>query len=290
MNADQTAQLDELVAQVRAAAKYRDISPTLIRAVGARELHARRSLKQAVKATKNKLHQVAGAYLGERPDYAAWLAELRAAPDARRPTPDDGKVLASPSSVLRRPSFTSACRRIMAHHASTRERLPILDRFYVETLAGLSPIRSVLDVACGLNPLALPWMPLAPDARYLACDIYSDMVDFLNQFFAIAALPGEAFVHDLAAGPPDTPVDLALALKIIPPLEQLDRRAGARLLRGLNARHILVSFPAQSLGGRGKGMVTNYERHFYELIDGTGWQARRFEFPTELAFLVDTGR
>jgi hypothetical protein len=36
-------------------------------------------------------------------------------------------------------------------------------------------------------------------------------------------------------------------------------------------------------------MSANYERHFYALIEGTGWQAQRFAFPTELAFLIDTG-
>jgi 16S rRNA (guanine(1405)-N(7))-methyltransferase len=289
MPTDHPTDLDRLVAQVQAGGKYRSITPALIRAIGARELTARRSLKEAVKATKNKLHQVAGAYLGERPDYNAWLAELRAAAAENGRRTAAGGADDPPPSILRRHSFRAACRRIMAHHASTRERLPILDTFYATTLAGLPPIRSVLDVACGLNPLALPWMPLTPGARYLACDIYADMVNFINQFFGIASVPGEAFICDLMAGPPAAPVDLALALKIIPPLEQLDRRAGATLLRGLHARHILVSFPAQSLGGRGKGMSANYERHFYALIEGTGWQAQRFAFPTELAFLIDTG-
>ena len=174
----------------------------------------------------------------------------------------------------------------MRHHASTRERLPILESFYTTTLASLGPVRSVLDLACGLNPLALPWMPLAPDASYYACDIYADMIAFLNGFFAHAGIRGQARVCDLAAGAPGDQVDLALVLKALPPLDQQAKHAGRDLLRALNARHILVSFPAHSLGGRGKGMAENYEQRFRALADAEGWSIERFVFPTELAFLV----
>ncbi len=174
----------------------------------------------------------------------------------------------------------------MRHHASTRERLPILESFYASTLASLGPVRSVLDLACGLNPLALPWMPLAPDASYYACDIYADMIAFLNGFFAQAGIRGQACVCDLAAGAPDEQADLALVLKALPPLDQQTKHAGRDLLRALNVRHILVSFPAHSLGGRGKGMAENYEQRFRSLADAEGWSIERFVFPTELAFLV----
>ena len=174
----------------------------------------------------------------------------------------------------------------MRHHASTRERLPILENFYATTLASLGSVHSVLDLACGLNPLALPWMPLAPDSRYYACDIYADMIAFLNGFFAQAGIRGQARVCDLVAGAPDEQVDLALVLKALPPLDQQAKHAGRDLLRALNARHILVSFPAHSLGGRGKGMAENYEQRFRALADAEGWKIERFVFPTELAFLV----
>jgi 16S rRNA (guanine(1405)-N(7))-methyltransferase len=174
----------------------------------------------------------------------------------------------------------------MRHHASTRERLPILESFYTTTLASLGPVRSVLDLACGLNPLALPWMPIAPDASYYACDIYADMIAFLNGFFARVEIHGQACICDLVAGAPDAQADLALVLKALPPLDQQAKHAGRDLLRALNARHILVSFPAHSLGGRGKRMAENYEQRFRALADAEGWSIERFVFPTELAFLV----
>lgn len=267
---DRSASLDRLVAEVLASPKYRSVSAEVVRRIGGRELAVRKSLKEAVKATHNKLHQAGGVYFEKRPGYAADLALLAETAG----TPD----------VLR-----AACRSIMSQHASTHERLPILDRFFAETLAGLGPIHLVIDVGCGLNPLAIPWMPLAEDAHYLALDMYGDLIDFLNQAFPILHIDGRAETCDILGELPAEPADLALMLKIIPCLEQVDKAAGERLLNGINARHMLVSFPIRSLSGYHKGMAQNYEAHFLTLVEGRPWSVQCFEFPNELAFLVSKG-
>jgi len=261
--------LDRLVLAVQSSAKYAGVSAAFVRRVGAAELGKRRSLKEAIKATKNKLHQVGGAYLDAAQDYPRWLATLQEA------------------AAQGDPALRDACRAIMAHHASTRERLPILETFFAATLADIAPVQSVLDVACGLNPLAMPWMPLATGATYLACDIYTDMMDFIGAFLGLAGVDGRAFICDVVHEPPAEQVHLALILKTIPCLEQVNKAAGLRLLEAVRADYALVSFPARSLGGRDKGMVAHYEARLGALLAERRWPARRFEFETELAFLVD---
>ena len=61
-----------------------------------------------------------------------------------------------------------------------------------------------------------------------------------------------------------------------------------RLLDSLQAKYLLISFPAKSLGGRSKGMVQNYEALFEGWLEGRDWAVKRFEFENELAFLVET--
>ena len=124
---------------------------------------------------------------------------------------------------------------------------------------------------------------------YYACDMYTDMIKFLNAYFELVPVNGTAQVCDVAAAPPSQQVDLALVLKAIPCLEQIDKQAGKRLLDGLNARYLVISFPAKSLGGRKKGMVENYTTRFEELSAGRGWkQLGRLEFETELVFVVES--
>jgi 16S rRNA (guanine(1405)-N(7))-methyltransferase len=275
--------LDALTEGVRKSPKYRRLAPDLIRRVGAQELAHRRSYKEAVEATRRKLHQVAGAYWdGASRPWERWLRQLREA------------HAAGDRELLR-----AACRAPMASHASTRERLPLLDGFYATLLGDLAPVRSVLDLACGLNPLAIPWMPLAEGAGYQAIDVYEDLAEFLNQAFALLPVQGSAEACDIlgdwttgrrgdgATGRRDNATaDVALLLKSLPCLEQIDPAAAAGLLDRIPARHRIVSFPVHSLGGRRKGMPEQYEERFQALAAGRDWRVERFVFPTELVFRV----
>jgi 16S rRNA (guanine(1405)-N(7))-methyltransferase len=266
------ATLDRLVENVLSSAKYSRVAPDFVRTLGRQELNRRGKLKDAVKAVKNKLHQVGGAYLQGEIDYGKMFERLERAYQSQD------------EAVFREISLD-----IMGRHASTAERLPILDRFYSEVMAELPRIHSVLDVACGLNPLAIPWMPLAENVEYWAADIYQDMLDFINAYFRLRNIHGRAEAMDVIESPPERKAQLALVLKAIPCLEQVDKNAGLKLLERIQADYLLISFPTYSLGGRAKGMSDFYEDRFRELTTGREWKIRRFQFSGELVFLVQKG-
>jgi 16S rRNA (guanine(1405)-N(7))-methyltransferase len=257
------------------------VHPDLIRNVGAQELQKRRNFKEALKATKNKLHQVGGAYfsghgeLESKTNFSSWLADLQRAAQSKN------------QDELRQVSTN-----IMSNHASTKERISILDLFYSDLFADLQPVQSILDLACGLNPLALPWMNLTDDAEYYACDIYGHMMDFLNQYLQLMGRQGQAQTCDVLSACPAREVDVALLLKALPCLEQVDKQAAHALLGKINARSIIVSYPVHSLGGRSKGMAVHYETQFYELVNKqfgqteSGWRIEKHSFETELAFVL----
>lgn len=314
--------LEALVLEIQASAKYRHVSEDLIRRLGSQELATRRNLKEAVKETKNTLHQVAGAFLDRKMRYDAWLqalAQAKNSPSIHFPPADSSLIDASlaaassttsslsdsfsfiaADSIAADPdvadhafsnisfsqSFRQTCVDIMENHASTRERLPFLEVFYAQTLARVQPVRSVLDVCSGLNPLSLPWMPLAPDAACYACDLYGDMMAFLNGFFALTPYNGRADVCDVVGSPPTQKVHVALLLKALPPLEQTGKAGTLPLLQALQAEHILVSFPTRTLGGRNKQMGAHYETRFRDLIAAEKWELERFSFDNELCFLI----
>jgi len=262
-------QAQALAEAVQANRKYANITPSLVQRLSQSALDRGLSGKAAVKDVRNKLHQVGGAYFKQSPDFAAAANQLAALP-----------------TDLQTPEVKSFCVDQMQSHASTAERVSILPEFFQTCLAPIAPVTSVLDLACGLNPLALPWMPLAEGCTYQACDIYLDMMDFVGAFLG-RFLPGShAHSCDLVAGPPQTSTQVAFLLKTIPCLEQVDKQIGLSLLDQIQAEHILVSFPAKSLGGRNKGMPGFYRDHFYALLEGQPWQVREFSFPTEIAFLV----
>jgi 16S rRNA (guanine(1405)-N(7))-methyltransferase len=266
-----------LLHDILSSSKYKDVCSDLIADIGARELQKRRSLKEAIKATKNKLHQVSAAYLVDpRQEYASWLQNLRMIIDDK---PAD-------LSINKYTELKNWCRTTMSHHASTRERLPILDDFYPTLFSHLPPIHSILDLACGLNPLALPWMPLSSDITYYACDIYHTMMVFLQDYMNAIGLTGQTFACDVLTACPTTSVDVAFLLKTLPCLEQINPQAILSLLERINARYLVISYPLHSLGGHGKGMHNYYETHFQQLLTNQPWPIQTLTFPNELVFLV----
>jgi 16S rRNA (guanine(1405)-N(7))-methyltransferase len=263
--------LETLVEAVLASSKYTGVSKDLIVSIGSQELRKRHNFKEALKASKSKLHQVSGAYLDTRvrEQYTTWLHELSRA-----------------AATGQREALVQVCTKVMGYHASTRERLPILDQFYREIFSHLPPLRTIIDVACGFNPLALPWMSLAPQAEYYAYDIYQGMMDFLGAWMHLNQVGGQAEVRDVIQACPTHKVDVAFIFKAIPCLEQVDTLAGFRLLHTLRADYLVVSFPVASMGGRHKGMVEHYTAHFHTLIANERWEITKLLFKSELVFIV----
>jgi 16S rRNA (guanine(1405)-N(7))-methyltransferase len=266
---EEKKQLDQLVKAVLKSSKYRNVCEDLIENIGMCELSKRKNLKIAVKCTKNKLHQIGGAYFLKKPNYGFWLEKLR-------------KTKKSGNEDL----FRKTCAEIMSYHYSTRERLNILDQFYTRIFSLLPSVQSIMDVACGFHPLSIPWMPMSAKVKYYAYDVYKDMISFLNEFMVINNVQGYAEVRDVTQHAPEITTDLAFILNTIPCLEQIDKMAGLKILESINANFLAVSFPAQTLGGREKNMLKHYEARFNKLTQGKDWVIQRLEFGSELVFLV----
>ncbi|MDH5482120.1 MAG: hypothetical protein OEY22_04475 [Candidatus Bathyarchaeota archaeon] len=266
---DKKKQLDQVVNAVLKSPKYRNVCDDLIKNIGAQELSKQKNIKAAIKSTKNKLHQIAGAYFPKKPDYCLWLNKLRAAKKSR-------------SEEL----FRKVCADIMLYHYSTRERLNILDEFYARIFSLLPAINSIVDVACGFHPLSIPWMHLPQRVRYYAYDVYKDMIRFLNEFMALNEVQGCAEVMDVVQKTPEISTELAFVLNTIPCFEQIEKSAGLKVLESINSNFLVVSFPAHTLGGREKDMRRHYEARFGELTEKKNWIIQRLEFKTELVFLI----
>ena len=260
--------LQNLVKAVQSSKKYAQLSQSLVKRIAAEELPKHRDLKTAVKTTRTRLHRLAGAFIQSGGGYAQWLESYAAFSDFD----PDGK--------------NEQLKLLMRRHASTNERLPFLEIFYQQTLASLSPVRSVLDLACGLNPLAIPFMPLHPQFQYWACDVLVPEIDLIQQWFQLEQIDAKAFLCDLLNDIPRNQVQLALALKTLPILDQIDPGFSTSLLKQLQCEHILISYPTKSLGGRSKGMVQTYSEHFSKLTKPFSFNIQRFDFSNEIAFLL----
>ncbi len=265
------AGITAIAARVLTSRRYRFVDPALIERLAAEEMPKAKNLAEAEKRTKRRLHQIFGAYTGQ-PDYTQLLLDLTTAWDGE------------PNDAVR-----AACRTAMAAHASTRERLEILDEFYERIIAITGVPGSIVDIACGLNPLAIPWMGLPERASYVAYDIDSQMLGFIDGALELFGVTHRVEPRDIVTNPPTDDCDLALLLKSVPCLDQQDTDAAARILHAIRARQIVVTFPTRSLGGHGKGMARTYHARFETLLSEIGGAftvAGEIELANELVFVI----
>ena len=270
MRAEERDDLEQLIEYVLEKPKYSEIDSGLIRMIAKDELTKGRKPKDTQKAVLSKLHQVGSAYFAQKQDHSGWEEMLTTLPND-----------------IHSPEVKDFCREVMETHFSTDERLPILEDFYQTILSTIQPIPSILDLACGLNPLALAWMPVEKNVQYSGCDIFNDMTDFLNAFGAHCKLNARFHTCNLLDAHFEGHAKIAFLLKTIPCLEQVEKGFAAHLLSQIPADYLLISYPISSLSGRSKGMRETYSEQFIQLMTPLGWHYERFEFSTELAFLVE---
>ncbi|MCL2571186.1 MAG: hypothetical protein FWE11_02185 [Defluviitaleaceae bacterium] len=193
-----------------------------------------------IKTVKTKLHQVYGAY-----------------------TQDNAHKKAA--KLLDNYDGAATAMALLALHASTKERLPHYDDFYNFIFQYTGKVDSILDIGCGYNPFSLPLIPKLQ--KYFAYDIDTRVADLLNRFFLYEDLPPKAKCADLAVEIPKDTADLALMCKLIPVLESQATGSGFLLARSLNVKHLLITYPLKSLGGREKGMEKNYTAAFEKAME-----------------------
>jgi 16S rRNA (guanine(1405)-N(7))-methyltransferase len=145
----------------------------------------------------------------------------------------------------------------------------------------------VLDLGCGVYPLALPWMSLG-SATYHAVDVDERPLATVRGFLALVGQPHRVAHRDLVAAPAPEPADVALLLKLVTTLDRQDPGAAARLVRGLQVAHAVVSFTTRTLGGRSRGMERTYRDRLAGLVADVGRVAeiREVSVASELVFVL----
>ena len=260
--------LNALVAELRSLRKYRDLDlpEETVRDLLMQELPHYRSERDALKAVRQKLHNIVAPYLGD-PDYTAAEAQLVTAQTA------------GPEAVR------TACAEIMGAHASTRERVPLLGEFYPRLFSLTGTPRVILDLACGLHPLGLPWMGLPEGAEYHAYDLHRPRVGLINRFLELQGLPQLAEHRDILVDPPQIEADVAFFFKEAHRFEQRQRGCNRAFWQALQVRWLVVSLPAADLTGH-HSLADKHRQLVYETIEGLPWEVTEFQVGNELLFCI----
>lgn len=225
------------MSEIAISKKYRDICPDTVRRVFEAERAKYKSEKEADKAAKAHLHQITGAFMT--------ADEMKTADKLLRAYKDGDE---------------EAFMKTLRLHSSTRERLEGAEALYQRILRAAGEVKSVLDLACGLNPLLLGKMGLSVRGM----DISGGCVRLVNEWARVMEWDVQAECRDLLCEPEMEGADLALMMKLLPVLEQQKKGSAMALVEAVPAKKICVTFPMRTLGGRKVGM----EQHYSEWFEG----------------------
>ena len=244
------------------AKKLRDLCPDTIRRVFFECLPKYKSLKDADKATRTELHRITGAFV--TPEQLSQAEKLLDAWQL-----DDDETLAKTLSM----------------HASTKERLPLADTdaMYAAVCDVIGKPSTILDLACGFNPIYLS----SRGYDMTGLDLHGGAICLINRWAERHSMPARAQTADLLTEGclPEGPFDLALMMKLLPILETQQPGAALRLIDSTPAKTLLVSFPTKTLGGRGVGMEAHYSQWFEGIVPPERI-IHRFTHGSELIYLV----
>ena len=261
--------LDSLIGEILSARKYRelDLSPDTVRDLLEQELPRHRSQKDAVHVVRQKLHNVVATYLGE-PDYTTAHSVLEEAFASRNPL-----------------EVTRTCTAFLSSHASTLERMPLLVGFYPRLWEVTGEPNTLLDLACGLNPFAFPWMSLPNTVSYHAYDIVGPRVELINHYFNLQGLRPLAEVRDILVMPPEVTADVAIFFKEAHRFEQRRPGCNRAFWQSIKTRWLLVSLPTESLA-RKHSLIEGHRKLVQNTLNGLDWPVTEVEFPGEIVFCI----
>ncbi len=147
-------------------------------------------------------------------------------------------------------------------HISGNERQSFESELFGDIFMFAEKHDSILDIACGLNPLRVPQVYTS----YYATEIDGELVSSVNAYFKHNELNGKAELCDILCKIPQGSYDLAFLFKLLPLLEQQKKGYAKTLLNTINAQYIAVTFPTKSLTGKSKGMQQFYSDFMLNLL------------------------
>lgn len=255
---------DDLLGKLLASRKYREVCPDTVRRIWNACEGKYKKPKDVDRAVREALHGITAAFM----------------------TPEESTQLGYDMHTWYCDKTDTGLERMLSRHASTRERLPLseMDALYGRIFEITGRPRSVLDLACGINPLYLG----ARGIQTVGVDISGSAVEAVNRFGQVYGLPVRAVCADLLCpgAIPDGQYDVALLFKLLPLLERQRATSAMDVMRALNAKWLVVSFPTRTLGGRNVGMAGHYSDWMSAHIPSGRAVADHFETSNELFYLL----
>lgn len=169
---------------------------------------------------------------------------------------------------------------LLKTHFSTSERTDFYP-FLKKIISNLK-VKSILDLGCGLNPIALADQKIL----YYASDIREDELELIRLFFKKNKISGKVFSYDLRKIKPNLPVvDLCLVLKVLDIFGAEKRVISEKILDFVKCKNFIISFSSRKLSGK---PMNRPERIWFEkILQSKKLKYKKLYSKNEIFYLIE---
>jgi len=171
---------------------------------------------------------------------------------------------------------------LLNSHSSTHERI----NYYPELKSVIESInpKSILDLGCGLNPIALA----TKKVEYFASDIKEDELHIIDKHFKKNKIRGSTFVLDLRNINMELPVtDLCLIFKVLDILDVSSKKRNIlaeKIIKKIRSKKILVSFATVKISGK---KMNQPDRYWFEaILISQNLEFKKFSSDSEIFYFI----
>lgn len=231
----------KIVDVISSSKNYSNLAPTLVDRIVTEEMAKFNKEKDIIKHAKNKLHQYSDMFF------------------------DNASIKSLSESDL---TNSQTILNLLNAHKSTNERLVFANTLYSDIFNVCKNATSVIDLGCGLNPLFISNIEALQNKTYLAIDVNCLTTNLLNKYFTANKIDGKAEALDILSDIPNTKFDVAFMFKLAPLLDRQKKGSVANIIKNLNAKYVVVTFPLVSVGGKtNSSMEQNYKTDFVHFAE-----------------------
>jgi len=255
--------------EILTSKKYATLYKPMVLRICEEEYKKYSNNKNRIKAVKNILHAMYGAYISADTYKKA------------------NKLMDSFTIERQETERQEILNQVLHLHASTRERMQYLSMFYDYIFDIVGEVKSIVDIGCGFNPLTLSYFPQKGDIKYHALDIDERIAELNNRYFSTVGMPSLARCVDIIAEIPNTSADVTFLFKVLPLIDRQSKNRSAQLIRKIDTQYLVITYPTKSLTGKEKGMKSFYAAAFEDVLGGSLSIAAKKQIGDELVYVIN---